>query len=204
MNRLIPAAAAAAAVALAAAALSGADQPTKSHEIDFTFYDVEAVGEALGARGLGLSPPVAITDSTRDRYCSYFDAGGKRHTARYCTTTAILESGETVGNFNLGGTVDGGPVMAIALVESPPGDPGRAASVFGAVEEAIVCGCWEERRPGGFATVGEWVAEAQAQFEGSGGERPLKSRISGLDQKELVLEVAAEGGLYLWSLVVAK
>ncbi|RNJ79138.1 MAG: hypothetical protein EB829_02995 [Nitrosopumilus sp. H8] len=207
MNMLIPGLAAVAAIAVAGLVIFaqfGEEPPAKPYANDFTFSDIIVIKEGLTAYNLSLSVPTPITDSTIDQYCTYFDADGKQHYVSYCTTTALVESGATVGNINIGGTVDGGPVLAVALVESASLDPGRAEGVFEVMARTLVCDCWADVRPGGFASIQEWMDEVRMQFAASDQSLPLKSRISGLDQKDLVLEIRLTDNLYLWALVVTK
>lgn len=205
MNKMIPALVAAVAVSIILiAVLAYEEPPVKFHANDFTFSGIDVMREALETRGLRLSATTSITDSTVKQYCTYFDADGRHRPVSQCLTTALVESGETVGNINMGGDRGGRAVMAVALVESETIDSERAEGVFEVMVDALVCDCWADVRPGGFASVLEWMDEVQRQFEGSTQSVPLKSRISGLDQKDLVMEISRTDDLYLWVLVVAK
>ncbi|RNJ78962.1 MAG: hypothetical protein D9C04_06300 [Nitrosopumilus sp. B06] len=180
------------------------EPPTKFYSNDFTYSDIDVMRDALAFRDLRLSAITEIADHTVGQYCTYFDADGRQRPVSYCITTALVDSEDTVGNINMGGNKGGKAAMAVALVESSSIDSTRAEYVFEVMIDALVCECWQDVRPGGFASVQEWMAEAQEQFSGSTQSVPLKSRISGLDQKDLVLEISQTDGLYLWVLVVAK
>lgn len=177
------------------------------YENDFAFYDVDKIKTKLAAVGIKMTSPVAITDNTIGQYCTYFDDDIQKF-IKYCTTTALLDSdGNTFGNINLGGTIDGGPIMALAIVDSTPfldSNEETVDSVFQTMIETLVCDCWQERQPGGFASVQAWINAAEKQFAESDQNIPLKSTIDGLDSKQIILEIASKDGSYLWSLIVLK
>ncbi|MHA7646999.1 hypothetical protein [Nitrosopumilus sp. S4] len=177
-------------------------------DIGFTFYDVEKIKTKLGAQNITMSSPTAITDHTKDQYCTYFDSDDIQKFVEYCTTTAIIDSdGNSIGNINMGGTINGGPIMAVALVESSPfldSSEDEVDAVFEAMIETLVCDCWEEKQPGNFETVKEWINAAERHFAESDQNSSLKSEISGLAQKEIILEVSTTEKGYLWTLIVLK
>lgn len=176
------------------------------YENDFTFYDVEKIEKSLEEKNIFMSTPVAITDHTVSQYCTYFDSANEQKTVEYCTTTALLNSDDqTIGNLNIGGTTDG-PVMALAILDASPFLDSRydeVNSVFEIMVETLVCDCWEQRQPGGFNTVKSWIDAASEKYEKSS-QTTMKSEITGLDNKRLILEITSSGESYLWTLLVLK
>lgn len=179
---------------------------TSVYEIDFTFYDVEKIQKSLNEHNIFMSTPSAITDHTIDQYCAFFDSTNTKRTVKYCTTTALLNSnGKTIGNLNMGGTTDN-PIMALAIVDASPFLNSKADEidiVFQTMIETLVCNCWEERQPGGFESVVEWIDVTQEKYAESS-KTTIKSEISGLDNKRMILEITSTGESYLWTLIVLK
>lgn len=177
--------------------------------VAFTYYDTETVSDSLSARGLQLSTPVPITDHTISQYCSYYDEEKEEfETVTYCTTSGISNSvGITVGNFNLGGDTTN-PIMAIAVLDpAASGITGQiqTAAIISGVIEGLVCDCWADEKPGGFASVLEWVDATETMLAGSSEKTSLKSTIGGLANGVTVtLEATAVSGGYQWSLVILQ
>lgn len=176
------------------------------YDIDFTFYDVEKLQNSLALQNISMSTPSAITDHTIGKYCTFFDEDGVQKIVEYCTTTSLVSSnGKSLGNLNLGGTSDDGPIMALAVIDVPYLDSKKDEIhfVFQTMIETLVCDCWEQKQPGGFESVSDWMSiVAQKYIESS--KPTLKSEISGLDNKKLILEITSKDGSYLWTLIVLK
>lgn len=197
--------------AVLALSLSFTTEDSNSKTIDnvgFTFYDVEKIKTNLATQNIVMSVPTAITDHTKDQYCAFFDANNVQKFVEYCTTTAIMNSdGKSIGNINMGGTIDGGPIMAVALVEASPlldSSEDEVDLIFETMIEILVCDCWQEKKPGNFETVKQWIDAAKEHFSESDQTTPLKSKVSGLTQKEIILEVSATEKSYLWTLIILK
>ncbi|MCV0392475.1 MAG: hypothetical protein K5790_04175 [Nitrosopumilus sp.] len=198
----------AAVLSLSLMLISEDTNPTPLTDEGFTFYDAEKIKTKLGMQNITMSSPTAITDHTKDQYCTYFDSNDVQKFVEYCTTTAIVNSdGDSIGNINMGGTINGGPIMAVALIESSPfldSSKDEVDAIFEAMIETLVCDCWAEKQPGNFETVQEWINAAERHFAESDQSSSLKSEISGLAQKKIILEVSATGDAYLWTLIVLK
>ena len=54
--------------------------------------------------------------------------------------------------------------------------------------ENLVCDCWNEQKPGGFESVSSWLDAAEAKYLESS-QNTLKSKMNGLAQKQLILEI---------------
>ena len=176
------------------------------YEMGFTYYDVEKIKTSLAKHNIFMSIPTAITDHTIEQYCTFTDDENIQKTVVYCTTTAILDSdGEPLGNINMGGTTDG-PIMALAIIDASPFLDSRADevnNVFQTMIETLVCDCWEEQQPGGFESVRLWLNTAEEKYAESS-KTTLKSKINGLDNKKLILEITSKDKSYLWTLIVLK
>ena len=175
------------------------------YDSGFTFYDVEKIQSALSLQNITMSTPTPITDHTVNEYCMYFD-GDTQKTVQYCTTTAISNSdGNSFGNINMGGTVDG-PVMALAIMDTSDAYSSKndVSIVFQTMIETLVCDCWEEKQPGGFESVSEWIDAAITKHAQSSNSAPLKSQINGLNGLNLTLEIVSKDNKYLWTLIILK
>jgi len=172
----------------------------------FTYYDVEKIKTSLAKQNIFMSAPTAITDHTIQQYCTFTDDENVQNTVVYCTTTAILDSdGEPLGNINMGGTTDG-PIMALAIIDASPFLDSRedeVNNVFQTMIETLVCDCWEEQQPGGFESVRAWLNTAEEKYTESS-QTTLKSKITGLEHKKLILEITSTDEFYLWTLIVLK
>ena len=172
----------------------------------FTFYDVEKIQNSLEEQNISMTAPTAITDHTIPQYCTYFDGENIQNNVEYCTTTSIMDSeGEPIGNINMGGTTDG-PIMALAILDSSPFVDSKLTEidiVFQTMIETLVCDCWEEKQPGDFESVSEWLDVAKIQYGGSS-QTTLKSEINGLGNEKIILEITSKDESYLWTLIILK
>ena len=176
------------------------------YEMGFTYYDVEKIKTSLAKQNIFMSTPVTITDHTIEQYCTFFDDENIPKSVEYCNTTALLDSdGVTFGNMNMGGTTDG-PIMALAIIDTSPfldSKKNEINIVFQAMIETLVCDCWEEKQPGGFESVSEWLNVAEDKYAESS-KTTLKSEIAGLDNEKLILEITSKDESYLWTLIILK
>jgi len=179
-------------------------EPT--YEIDFTYSDVNRIIEILATQNIVMSLPAEITDHTIGQYCTFFDDEDIRKIVKYCITTALLDSnGKPLGNINMGGSPDAS-TMALAIIEVSPfldSKEDEVDFVFQTMIETLVCDCWEEKRPGGFESIHQWLKTAEEHYLESP-QTTLKSKITGLDEKQLILEITAKEEAYLWTLIIIK
>jgi len=105
----------------------------------------------------------------------------------------------------MGGTTDG-PIMALAIIDASPFLDSRedeVNNVFQTMIETLVCDCWEDQQPGGFESVRAWLNTAEEKYTESS-QTTLKSKITGLEHKKLILEITSTDEFYLWTLIVLK
>ena len=174
-------------------------------ESDFIYSDIDKIQKILVTKNIFISTPTPITDHTVEQYCTFFDDENIQKFVQYCLTTAISDSeGQHLGNLNMGGNPIN-PKMALAIIEVPSLDYKLDDSIiiFQTMIDTLVCDCWEEQQPGGFESVSAWINAANQQYDESE-QKTLKSKINGLAQKQLVLEITATEESYLWTLIVIK
>ena len=175
------------------------------YQYGFTFYDVEKIKSSLSEHNIFMSTPTSIPDHTIENYCAIRD--DILSTINYCTTTAIQgPDGKSLGNINMGGSPDN-PIMAIAIIDSSPFLDTKSSEieiVFETMIEALVCDCWNEKQPGNFESVNDWLNTAKSKYAESSQTIPLKSTITGLGDETLILEITSKNDSYLWTLIVLK
>jgi len=175
------------------------------YEIDFVYSDIDKIKKNLATQNLTISAPTEITDNTVGQYCTFFDDENVQIFVNYCITTALLDSGgKPLGNINMGGNSDDS-TMALAIIEVPTLNfrEDEINFVFQTMIETLVCDCWNEQQPGGFESISLWLDAAKEQYAESS-QTTLKSKISGLDKKQLLLEITSTEKSYLWTLIIVK
>ncbi len=174
------------------------------YEVGFTFSDVDKIKKSLSTQKIFMSSPTEITDHTIEQYCPYFT--DIQNPIEHCATTAITDvHGNSLGNINMGGTIDG-PIMALAIIDSSPSLDSKqdvVNHVFQIMIETLVCDCWEDRQPGGFESVRTWLDTAAEKYAESS-QSTLTSKIGGLENMKLILEITSTNENYLWTLIVLK
>ena len=174
-------------------------------DIDFIYSDVDKIQKILDAQQIFMSSPTTIIDHTVDQYCMFFDSENVQRFVQSCITTALVDSdGQPLGNFNMGGNPIT-PIMALAIIEVSSLDSNQddVAFVFETMIDTLVCDCWEAQKPGGFESISSWLDAAKQQY-GESDQNTLKSKINGLAQKQLILEITATEKSYIWTLIVIK
>ena len=185
--------------------LESSNNSKSDSENDFIYSDIDKIQKILTTKNIFISTPTPITDHTVEQYCTFFDDENIQKFVQYCLTTAISDSeGQHLGNLNMGGNPIK-PKMALAIIEVPSLDYKLDDSIiiFQTMIDTLVCDCWEEQQPGGFESVSAWINAANQQYDESE-QKTLKSKINGLAQKQLVLEITATEESYLWTLIVIK
>ena len=193
-------------IVLILAVLSYMQQPTKYTGIDFTYSDSQTIKTILHSKNIFMSSPTKISDYTVKQYCMYFDDQNKQQIMNECITTSLTDpDGNPLGNINIGGRYEK-PLMAVAIVESSPlldSQKNNLVTVFEAMISTLVCDCWEEKQPGGFESLSQWIQAAENHHVNSGRDS-TKSKISGFEGKEIILEISKADDSYLWTLIIIK
>ena len=174
-------------------------------DVNFIYSNVDAMQKILITNDIVMSSPTVISDDTVGQYCTYFDNDGIQKFVQYCITTALVNSdGKPLGNLNMGGNPIS-PSMALVILETPDLNSKRDKIdfIFQTMIENLVCDCWDEKKPGGFESVSSWLDAAETKYLEST-QNTLKSKMNGLAQKQLILEITSIDESYLWTLIVLK
>ena len=75
--------------------------------------------------------------------------------------------------------------------------------VFETMVETLVCNCWEQQKPGGIKSVSAWIDTVKEKYIESS-KPTLKSKILGMDNKKLILEITSNDESYLWTFIIIK
>ena len=73
--------------------------------------------------------------------------------------------------------------------------------IYQTMIESLVCDCWEEKKPGGFESVSDWIDAAHSHHL-EAKRITSTSEINGLAQKDLLLEITTNTEGYLWKFIV--
>ena len=196
-------------IVVAVSLLLISENPSKTqsipiYEMGFTFNDVDKIKKSLSTQKIFMSSPIEITDHTIGKYCPSF--ADIQNLLNHCATTVITDiNGNSLGNINMGGTIDG-PIMALAIIDSSPFLDSKQDTVnyvFQTMIETLVCNCWEEKQPGGFESVSAWL-DAAAEKYAESPQSTLTSKIEGLENMNLILKIKSTNENYLWTLIILK
>ncbi|KAF6244038.1 hypothetical protein C6988_00140 [Nitrosopumilus sp. b1] len=156
----------------------------------------------LSENQLQMSNPIKIsTPESILKYCNFF-ADSKIDAIEHCTSTEIKDSnGNFLGNIHMIGTnqqVDS--IIIIAQSDSSMNNLDSIDSLFDSSIKVLVCDCWEEKSPGDFTSVSDWIS-ATANMKNE--SKVIKSNIDSLESKDLYLELSENEDGYLWTLVIS-
>ncbi len=186
------------------------EEPSESqsqsiYDEGFTYYDIETIQTTLAEQNITVSIPVAITDHTVSKYCTFFE-NQLTKTVDYCTTTNVLDSeGKTLGNINMGGDTNS-PILAIANLETTNLESNQddVLSVIEVMIETLVCDCWEEEKSDDdLESISAWV-DAVYNFYNDSGQRNVKSQVDDLGTSVITLEVTSKENSILQTLIILK
>ena len=171
----------------------------------FSYTDTNKDLQLLLADGeIQMSSPLRLNGFSIEKYCTFFSDGMLQKSIQYCTSTELLDSqGRFLGNIQMVGSA-GSPEYVIAAVQTDSGvsRSDDLKTVLRIMVENLVCQCWEEESPGGFATVSDWV-DAVQERHAENSRSTTKSDVSGLAGRGILLEVTTNQEGYLWKFVVS-
>ena len=157
----------------------------------------------LALQNIAMSSPLKLNGLSIEKYCTFFSDTSIQSAIEYCTSTELLDSEQRyLGNIHMVG-IPGSPKYAIGVIQTDPtiSQLDEIKIIYQAMIESIVCSCWDEEKPGGFETVSEWIDAANAHHL-EAKKTTSKSEISGLVQKNLLLEITTNNEGYLWKFII--
>ena len=157
----------------------------------------------LDLKQIQMSSPLKLNGFSIEKYCTFFADEQLQNSIEYCTSTELLDSaGGYLGNIHMVGAPSE-PWYVIGVIQANPTISQRdeIKTVFTTMIEATVCKCWGDEKPGGFETVSEWI-DAAISHHLEAKRITSKSEISGIAQKDLLLEITTNTEGYLWKFII--
>jgi len=157
----------------------------------------------LATNNISMSSALRLNGFSIEKYCTFFADEATQNAIKYCTSTELLDSdGRYLGNIHMVGT-SGSPRYVIGVIQADPitSQLDEIKIIYQTMIESIVCECWNEEKPGGFESVSDWIDAAHAHHL-EAKRITSKSEISGLAQKELLLEITTNTEGYLWKFII--
>jgi len=181
--------------------------PVTTLELDFRYVEANyKLREVMDSNGISMSNPILLEEKKEiERYCSFFEDEQKQKLVEFCTSTELLNSeGEFLGNIHMIGS-KAFPKLVIVLIQTDPfnSDLPEVKSIFRLVTETLVCYCWNDEKPDGFATIDAWV-DGLLKFHLSDVKPHSQSKSIPLEGKKLQLELTTNFEGYLWELLIAR
>ena len=158
--------------------------------------------KSLSDNQILMSNPIKIsTAESILKYCNFF-TDSTIDEIEHCTSTEIKDSdGNFLGNIHMIGTTQQvSSIIIIAQADSSMSNLDSINALFDNSIKVIVCDCWEEKSPGGFTSVSDWMS-ATADMKSE--SKVIKSNIDSLENKDLHLELSENDDGYLWTLVIS-
>jgi hypothetical protein len=157
----------------------------------------------LDLQQIQMSSPLKLNGFSIEQYCTFFSNEALQKSIEYCTSTELLDSkGQYLGNIHMVGAPSE-PWYVIGVIQTDPtvSQLDEIKTVYRIMIESAVCQCWEAEAPGGFESVADWIDAANSHHMEA--ERiTSKSEISGIAQKNLLLEITTNTEGYLWKFII--
>ncbi len=157
----------------------------------------------LASQEIAMSSPLKLNGFSIKQYCTFFADESIQNAIEYCTSTELLDSERGyLGNIHMVG-VPSSPKYVIGVIQSDPNlsQLTDIKIVYQTMIESLVCDCWEEEKPGGFETVSDWIETAKNHHL-EAKRITSKSEISGIAQKDILLEITTNTEGYLWKFII--
>jgi len=179
------------------------DKP-ESKKLSFSYVQANKdLKNSMSLLNISMSSPLKLNGSTVEQYCTFFSNDSIQNSIEYCTSTELLDSdGRFLGNIHMVGTSNS-PQFVIGVIQVSPtlDNLPEIKIVYQTMIESLVCTCWDQEKPGGFGSVSEWI-DATNSHHLEAKKITSKSEISGLAQKDLLLEITTNTEGYLWKFII--
>lgn len=175
--------------------------------LDFTYDEAfKNIGENLKSNGIVMSLDLRFKDYKNAEICrNFFAKPEMQKLVEYCASAELRDGNKSfLGNLHMVGSPDA-PKLVVVLLQSDPmiSQVEQIKTIFGSVIDELVCTCWEEVKPGGYDTVGDWI-NALRDFHTSGDKPHSASKALPLASKHLQIELTTNKAGYLWELLIAR
>lgn len=169
-------------------------------------YDSNSIlKSSLASKGISMSTPLKISGGAIAKYCTFYSDVEKQSSVEHCTSTEIKDpDGKFLGNIHMVGSADF-PDAVLGVIQTDPylSNIDSLKIVYEIMVESLVCDCWQDQKPGNLESVSSWVDAAKSHHLEAKGTTS-SSKLSGLAQKQLILEVTTNTEGYLWKFIISN
>ena len=173
--------------------------------IDFS-YDLNSIlKSSLASKKISMSNPLKISGNAIAKYCTFYSDAEKQKSIEYCTSTELKDlDGKFLGNIHMVGNTDS-PNAILGIIQTDPymSDLDSLKTTYEIMVKSLVCDCWQDQKPGDLESVSSWIDIAKSHHLEAKGITS-SSKITGLAQKQLVLEVTTNTEGYLWKFIISN
>lgn len=195
-------------IAIIIIAFSSSPSPPKiNYDFQIASYDDlnQNLKKILSSENISMSSPLKLTDSSVEKYCSFFSDAEKQQKIQYCTSTELKSiDGKFLGNVHIVGS-ENEPMAVLVIIQSDPfyTNYAQIQTVFDKVIQTTVCDCWPSESPGGFSSISEWIDAAKIHHM-EAKKTTSKSQVTGLRGSDITLEITTNMDGYLWKLILEE
>ncbi len=173
--------------------------------IDFS-YDLNSIlKSSLASKKISMSTSLKISGGSIAKYCTFYSNAEKQRSIEYCTSTELKDSdGKFLGNIHMVGNTDS-PDTVLGIIQTDPhmSNLDSLKITYEIMVKSLVCDCWQDQKPGDLESVSFWIDLAKSHHLEAKGVTS-SSKITGLAQKQLVLEVTTNTEGYLWKFIISN
>jgi len=163
------------------------------------------IQSSLTSKGIAMSNPLKFTGDSISKYCVFFEDAEKQNSLEYCTSTELKDSHDKfLGNIHMVGSIES-PTAILGIIQTDPymSNLDSLTTVYQTMIESTVCKCWQDKKPGNFESVSDWISAAKSHHLEAKRTTSI-SEIDGLAQKKLFLEITTNTEGYLWKFIITK
>jgi hypothetical protein len=179
-------------------------EKTNNETLSISYTETnKEIQSLLWMHNISMSSALKLNGFSIDKYCTFFSDESIQNAIEYCTSTELLDSeGRYLGNIHMVG-VSNSPKYVIGVIQADPisSQLDDVKIIYQTMVKSLVCDCWEEKKPGGFESVSDWIDAAHSHHL-EAKRITSTSEINGLAQKDLLLEITTNTEGYLWKFIV--
>jgi hypothetical protein len=203
-NFLIPVISGIVIIVIIAGFMMPTSEESKPETLSISYIETNKdIQSLLEIQNISMSSALKLNGFSIKQYCTFFADESIQNAIEYCTSTELLDSdGRYLGNIHMVG-VSNSPKYVIGVIQADPitSQLDAIKIIYQTMIESLVCDCWEEEKPGGFESVSDWIDAAHTHHL-EAKRITSKSEISGLAQKDLLLEITTNTEGYLWKFII--
>lgn len=181
-------------------------EPVEYEKLNLSYTDSNSIlKSSLVSNGILMSSTLKFTGDSIPKYCTFYQDEIKQNSITYCTSTELKDSeGKFLGNIHMVGTLDS-PDAVLGVIQTDPylSNLDSLKTTYQIMIESLVCDCWQDKKPGNFESTSLWIDAAKSHHL-EAKRTTSSSEISGLANKQLLLEITTNSEGYLWKLIISN